>query len=505
MKSKFNNKYVRWGVTAFLVIAAAIAFYYFIFHSSNIKAGLGTVANILMPVVFGLATAYLLTPILNFVEVKILLPLCRKCKLKETPKRKSLVRGTGILITAFLFVMLIYLLFAMLISQIVPSIQGLIKNFDTYVNNVISWINKTLEDNPEFSNNIVKNLDRFSKQLEGWLNDIIPNTAAIIRTVSISVINVLDVLWNFIIGFIISIYVLASKEHFAGQAKKMTYALFEKHTANMIIRNFRFTHQTFIGFLGGKIVDSIIIGILCFVGTTILQTPYAVLVSVIIGVTNVIPFFGPYLGAIPTTILIFVVDPTHPLNCVYFVIFILILQQFDGNFLGPKILGSSTGLTGFWVIFSITFFGGLFGILGMIVGVPIFAVIYAAVKSVINNLLEKKELPTWTKDYETVEYVDESGPHQTIQEPKLSGKKQHSFSFQIYRKKPGNSPNYENTRHESKKEESYSTETAPPKAGPPMDDMLSKEESMEETLCKEEKLSVKETPSTGEEQDMAEK
>ncbi len=240
-------------------------------------------------------------------------------------------------------------------------------------------------------------------------------------------------------------------------------------------------------------------------GTTILQTPYAVLVSVIIGVTNVIPFFGPYLGAIPTTILIFVVDPTHPLNCVYFVIFILILQQFDGNFLGPKILGSSTGLTGFWVIFSITFFGGLFGILGMIVGVPIFAVIYAAVKSVINNLLEKKELPTWTKDYETVEYVDESGLHQTIQEPKLSGKKQHSFSFQIYRKKPGNSPNYENTRHESKKEESYSTETAPPKAGPPMDDMLSKEESMEETLCKEEKLSVKETPSTGEEQDMAEK
>ena len=444
MKSKLNNKYVRWGITAFFVIAAAITFYYFIFHSSNIRAGVSTVINILMPVVFGLVTAYLLTPVLNFVEDKMLTPLCQKCKLKETQKRKSIIRGVGILITAFLFVALIYMLFSMLISQIVPSVQGLIVNFDTYVNNVTRWINQTLEDNPEFSDYITKTLDRFSKQLEEWLNDIIPSTAALIRTVSISVINVLDVLWDFIIGFIISIYVLASKERFAGQAKKITYALFEKHTANMIIRNFRFTHQTFIGFLGGKIVDSIIIGILCFIGTSILKTPYAVLVSVIIGVTNVIPFFGPYLGAIPSTILIFVVDPMHPLNCVYFVIFILVLQQFDGNFLGPKILGSSTGLTGFWVIFSITLFGGLFGILGMIVGVPIFAVIYAAIKSVVNTMLEKKELPRETKEYENVEYVDETGLHQIVEEPKSSPKKQHSFSFQIYHKKPNNDQGDEN-------------------------------------------------------------
>ena len=469
MKSKLNNKYVRWGLTTFLVIAAAISFYYFIFHSSNIKAGVGTVMNILMPVVFGLVTAYLLTPVLNFVEEKMLTPLCRKCKLKETPKQKSIIRGIGILITAFLFVALIYMLFSMLISQIVPSVQGLIVNADTYVSNVTHWINQTLEDNPEFSDYITMTLDRFSKQLEEWLNEILPSTAALIRTVSISVMNVLDVLWDFIIGFIISIYVLSSKERFAGQAKKITYALFEKHTANMIIRNFRFTHQTFIGFLGGKIVDSIIIGILCFIGTSILKTPYAVLVSVIIGVTNVIPFFGPYLGAIPSTILIFVVDPTHPLNSVYFVIFILVLQQFDGNFLGPKILGSSTGLTGFWVIFSITLFGGLFGILGMIVGVPIFAVIYAAIKSVINTMLEKKELPKETKEYENVEYVDETGLHQMIVETKSSPKKQHSFSFQIHHKKnnpaqDGESKSYEqeytNTddAHSTEEEQKYAIE-----------------------------------------------
>lgn len=166
-------------------------------------------------------------------------------------------------------------------------------------------------------------------------------------------------------------------------------------------------------------MDSIIIGILCFVGTSIMGTPYAALVSVIIGFTNIIPFFGPFLGAVPCAILVFIVDPVHPLNCVYFVLFILVLQQFDGNILGPKILGSSTGLTGFWVIFAITFFGGLLGVTGMIIGVPIFAVIYAGIRSGVNILLRKKDMPTETKKYETVDYVDEEGSfHETIPEEK---------------------------------------------------------------------------------------
>lgn len=412
MKFKINNKYFRWGLTAFLVLAAAITFYYFIFHSSNIRAGFHIMINILMPVVWGLAIAYLLTPILNFVEDKLFLPLCKKCRIKETPKRNSVIRGIGILITAFLFLALIYMLFSMLVSQIVPSVESIIVNSDSYTNNIIKWINKTLEDNPDISSYAVKMVDNYSEQLETWLSEIIPNTVDLIKTVSISVLNVLGVLWDFIIGFIISIYVLASKEKFAGQAKKVAFALFERDTANLVIKNFRFTHKTFIGFLSGKVIDSIIIGILCFIGTSILKTPYAVLVSVIIGVTNVIPFFGPYLGAIPSTILIFIVDPLHPLNCVYFVIFILVLQQFDGNILGPKILGNSTGLTGFWVIFAITFFGGLFGVTGMIVGVPIWAVIYAAIRSVVNTMLQKKNMPCEVSRYENLDYVDEEGFHE---------------------------------------------------------------------------------------------
>ncbi len=420
MKFKLNNKYVRWGVTAFLVLAAAITFYYFVFHSSNIVAGFHTIIDVLMPVVFGMAIAYLLTPILNFLEAKLLIPLFDKLKIKKTAKRNSVIRVVGIMITVFLFLTMIYILFAMLISQIVPSVEGIISNFDSYTNNVIAWINQIFKDNTELGQYATKTIDSILAELEKWLKDIIPTTVALIKTISVSVMNVLSVLWDFVIGFIISIYMLASKERFAGQIKKVIYAVFERDTANITIRNFRFTHRTFIGFLGGKVIDSICIGILCFIGTSIMGTPYPALVSVIIGVTNIIPFFGPFLGAIPSTILIFVVDPMHPLNCVYFVIFVFVLQQFDGNILGPKILGDSTGLTGFWVIFAITLFGGLYGVLGMIVGVPIFAVIYAAVKAIVNTMLEKKKMPKGSEEYEDIEYVDEDGFHHL---PKDTGSK----------------------------------------------------------------------------------
>ena len=412
MKFKLNNKYIRWGLTAFLVIASGICFYYLIFHVSNLRANLASLIEILMPIMFGLGTAYLLTPVLNFVERKILFVLCNKIRIKESVRRNKIIGGTGILITAFLFFFLIYILIAMLLSQIVPSIQNIVVNFDTYLNNITVWLNELLANNADIKDYVTKNIDRYSNELELWMNEtLLSATSEVIKTVSLSVLSTLGVLWDFIIGFIISIYVLSSKEIFAGQAKKIIYAVFHRDTANVVINNFRFTHKTFIGFVGGKILDSIIIGILCFIGTALMKTPYAALVSVVIGVTNIIPFFGPFLGAIPTTILIFVVDPAHPLNCVYFVIFILVLQQFDGNILGPKILGNSTGITGFWVIFSITLFGGLFGVLGMIIGVPLFAVLYAMIKSFISASLRKKNMPEGTGSYINVGAVDQSGFH----------------------------------------------------------------------------------------------
>lgn len=425
MKFRINNKYFRWGLTAFLAIAAAIVFYYFMFHSSNIKSGINTITDILMPVVVGMAIAYLLTPVLNFVEQKILFPLCKKLRIKDGKKKKSVIRGISILVTAFLFVGLIYLLLFMIISQIVPSVQNIVMNFDSYTTTITKWLNQALEDNPEAGEYVIKMVTKYSGELEDWVTDILPNNAAgLIKTVSMSTIGFIGALWDFVIGFIISIYMMASKEKFAGQAKKILYAIFEQDTSNTIIKNFRFTHRTFIGFLSGKIVDSIIIGILCFIGTSIMKLPYAALVSVIIGVTNIIPFFGPFLGAVPCTLLIFVANPLHPLNCLYFVVFILVLQQVDGNIIGPKILGSSTGLTGFWVIFAITLFGGLFGVFGMIIGVPILAVLYAAVRSAVNTALARKELPTETRKYEKLEYVDEDGFHEIVPEENNKSVKQ---------------------------------------------------------------------------------
>ena len=416
MKFKNTNKYFQWGLTAFLVIAASICFYYLVFYGSNIKTGIKTVSNILMPIVFGLITAYLLTPVLNFIENRALIPLCNKMRVKESKRRGSIIRGAGILITAFLFVIIIYGLFAMLVSEIVPSIQSIANNFDNYINNFTVWLNdELLANNPELKEYAIRSIDKYSVDFETWLNEtLIPKSSAFIMTVSLSVISMLKVLWNFILGFIISIYVMASKEKLAGQAKKIAYAVFPKKTANKIIRNFRFTHKTFIGFISGKILDSLIIGILCFIGTSIMRTPYAVLISVIIGLTNIIPFFGPFLGAIPTTILIFLVDISNPLNPVYFIIFILILQQIDGNIIGPKILGNSTGISGFWVIFAITLFGGFFGIPGMIVGVPIFAVLFAAIKALVNSSLRKKKMPEETSYYLNVGSVDEEGFHDYV-------------------------------------------------------------------------------------------
>lgn len=405
MKFRIDKKYIRWGITAFLVIAASISFYYLLFHGSNISSGFHSLANLAMPILDGLILAYLLTPILNAVEKKGLLPLCQKINIKtEEKKIRKKIRMLSILLTMIIVSVAVYSFFAMVIPQLIRSIQSIIFQFPVYIDNLTGWITKLLADYPEVAAAFFDVLENYSDQLNHYVNDsFLPKMNELIRSVSMSFLGFVMQLWNLIIGFIISIYILSSKELFAGQAKKMIYAFFETDMANAVIADVRFTHRTFSGFMVGKVIDSIIIGIICFAGTNLMGTPYAVLISVIVGITNVIPFFGPYLGAIPSALLVLMVDP---IQCLYFIIFILILQQFDGNILGPKILGNSTGLSSFWVIFSITLFGGLFGVLGMIIGVPAFAVFYAAVKSIVNHLLRRKQLPTDTVKYLNVGSIE---------------------------------------------------------------------------------------------------
>lgn len=420
MKFKFDKKYLYWGITAFLVVAASILFYYILFHSSNLSSAMGIFVGIAMPVIDGFVIAYLMTPVLNKIESCIIRPLYVKTKQPMTPKNKRRIRSLSILATIVLVLVILYEFFGLIIPELVRSIQSIIFQFPMYINNLNNWAMGLMKNNPDLEQVVNSLIDQYSSKILDYVNsNLLPNVQNLIKTLSSSVIGIFKALWNFVIGFIISIYVLGSKEKFAGQAKKIAYALFDRKTGNEVIANFRFIHSTFIGFIGGKIVDSIIIGIICFACTTIIGTPYAILVSVIVGVTNIIPFFGPWIGGVPSALLVLMVDPIQAL---YFIILILVIQQFDGNILGPKILGDSTGLSGFWVIFAITIFGGLFGVLGMVVGVPIFAVFYAGVRALVNRFLRKKGLPTSTEPYLTVGSIDEDSRFNEYVRP--SGEKQ---------------------------------------------------------------------------------
>lgn len=404
MKFRWDKKYLNWGITLFGSITASICFYYLLFHGVSLKTGLDKVVNISMPVINGLAFAYLLTPIVNFIESRIIEPILTKYKINIKKKRKGKIRFVSVILTVFVFMIFVYGFFAMVIPQLIKSIQSIVLQFPIYITNLEHWVMNLLSDNPNIESVATELFNQYSPELEKWINQgLLPQINQLVRTLSTSLIGFFKALWNLILGFIISIYLLSSKELFKAQSKKVIYAILEPKAANSFLNSLRFTHKTFSGFLGGKILDSIIIGILCFICTSFIGTPYPVLISVIIGITNIIPFFGPYLGAIPSSILILMVDP---IQCLYFIIFILFLQQFDGNVLGPKILGDSTGLSGFWVIFSITIFGGLFGIFGMFIGVPTFAVILAAFKSICNRLLHKKGLSTETGRYLNLSVVE---------------------------------------------------------------------------------------------------
>ena len=428
MKFRWDKKYLYWGVTAFLVICASICFYYLLFYRSNLWDGVKTFINITMPVLDGFVLAYLLSPVLNQIEKKMLYPayssFTNQDKQDFSEKTRKNLRKLGILITVILTFLFLYCFFSILIPQLLISIQNIILQFPYYIQNLNDWILGIFADNPDLEGIVNSLLIRYSSKLEDWVTyNLLPQANSLLKFVSTgligSVIGFAKALWNLLIGFIISIYLLDGKEKFAGQGKKIIYSCFSIDTANIFVSNVRFIHHTFIGFIGGKIIDSIIIGIICYFGTMLLGTPYAVLVSVIVGVTNIIPFFGPYMGAVPSAILILMVDP---IQAFYFIIFIFLLQQFDGNILGPKILGDSTGLSSFWVIFSITLFGGLLGVLGMVIGVPVFAVIYAGIRAVIHRRLEDKALPTSTDEYIRLRSIEGDGIF-TKYEPRAKKKK----------------------------------------------------------------------------------
>ena len=435
MKINIDKKHISLGITSFLVVASSICFYYLLFHGDRFLGKINAILVIASPVIYGIILAYLLTPIVNTIEKKLLSPLFTKSSEMNSTKKKWM-RFLSVLMTVIIVILFIYGFFSILIPNVISSVKSISFAFPIYVNNLMHFADKYFEANPDIEALFNQLVSTYSVEIDKYLNNtIIPQMESLLKTVSLSLISVLKAMWNLIIGLIISIYVLCSKEIFAGQSKKIIYAIFSTKTANSLIKDFRFISDTFIGFISGKIVDSIIIGIICFIGTSLLKIPYALLVSVIVGITNIIPFFGPYLGAIQSAILILMINP---IKCITFIIFILILQQVDGNVIGPKILGQSTGLSGFWVIFSITIFGGLFGFLGMIIGVPFFAVVYAMTRRIIDRMLKKRNLPISTSEYMDLDHIDENNENTFIEKNNNETKRFFKISF---KKKPSQQEN----------------------------------------------------------------
>ena len=429
MKNFLEKKYVQIGVTAFCVIAASLLFYFGIFHTASITKGLKAIYNILTPIVYAAAISYVLWPLIRFMEKSIIYRICEKKNWKPSEKVRHGIRMICVIVTLLLFFFGIYGLLSMLIPELINSITNIIDNLPRYINNIEKWLTNLLKNYPELEENSSMIFSTVTARAETWLtNDLLPKINLLVASFSTGFMGALVFLKNFLIGAMISIYLLYGKESYVAQGKRLLYCLFSTQTTNNIIRDLQYVDKTFGGFIIGKVLDSLIIGILCYIGTTLLNLPYALLVSVIVGVTNVIPFFGPYIGAVPSAVLILLVNP---IQCIYFVIFILLLQQFDGNFLGPKILGGSTGLSSFMVIVAILVGGGLFGIFGMFVGVPACAIICTVIRNGIQSRLEKKKMPIDLESYRDIDHLDAK----TLQPIAPSAQKPGSDSaFKSYRK-----------------------------------------------------------------------
>ena len=396
--------YFRWGMTAFLTVAACITFFFVLYRWDNIMSIIGKILDSAESIIIGLALAYLLMPIKSYIE-KRAYKLLSKQKIKKEHAKKW-ARTIGIAGAIIFLFLIIAILIMSLGPALVTSIIGLIDSMPGYVESFVEWISESGLADTEVAGLIGYSINTLTVEVENWAKtEIVPLAQQYISQITSGVLTVLKTILNFLIGIVAMTYVMSIEESLIGQGKKIIYAIFPAKKGNVIIETIRKSHKIFGGFVIGKIIDSAIIGIIAYIGCLILKIPSALLVAFIIGVTNVIPFFGPFIGAVPTVALVLIQSPIHAL---YLVIFILILQQLDGNIIGPKILGESTGLSAFWILTSISVAGGLFGFFGMLLGVPVFAVIYYIIQQILKYRMNEKHLSADTEEYVDLKKIDET-------------------------------------------------------------------------------------------------
>ncbi len=382
MKLYTNKRYNTIALYAVIVIAINVLIVVAVFRFGTILNVLSALIGVLMPLIWGLIIAFLTNPIMVRIENLF------KSKISKKPARKRLFRFISVTISSVLFLGVVVGIIAVIVPEFISSFNDIINNFSSIVSNTQRWINRLLRNYPQVESFISDQLVEFGTDLtriQPMLENILSGAWGFVNIVK-----------NFVLGFIVSIYLLFSKESLIAQTKKVLFALFKKPFCEKALRLGSRANSVFSSFLSGQLIDAMVVGVLCFIGLTILDMPYNVLISVIVGVTNVIPFFGPFIGAVPSGLLILLVEPR---KLIWFLIFIVILQQFDGNILCPKIVGGSTGLPAFWVMISLFVGGGLFGFAGMILAVPTFALIYSLTRESVESRLRKKKMPVSTRYY----------------------------------------------------------------------------------------------------------
>ncbi|NWO21174.1 AI-2E family transporter [Oribacterium sp. oral taxon 102] len=409
MKREKWEEQIKWGLTAFLVLAAAVAVYLLSTNLKTIQAGLSTLLMILRPIIYGAVMAYLMAPVYDWAAgaVRKRLSLLSSAERAQTGKpsdkgiaerlrkradrMEGIARLTGTLAALLLLITVSTGLVSMVIPELLKSVTNLINTFPSTAGNFYDSASQALSGYPEVQTTLENLYEELYSFVSGFMsNTLLPNIRNIVGSLSSGILSMVKWLMNLLLGLIVMVYLLNMKEKLVGQFRKLLFAFFPQHMAEAVVSELKYIDRMFGGFIVGKIVDSVIIGFLTFFVLSVMKMPYVMLVSVVVGATNVIPFFGPFIGAIPSFVLIFLASPMQGL---YFLIVILVIQQLDGNVIGPKILGNSTGVSSFWVLFSILLFGGLFGFVGMIIAVPTWAVLMNLLRRYVNRRLREKRLP----------------------------------------------------------------------------------------------------------------
>ncbi len=401
MKEKYSN-YLRWAITTVCTVSICLIIFFMLFRSAELMAFFKKLSNTLLPVIIGGIIAYLINPIVNFLD-RIFTKLLLRFKV-STQKTQRIALWLSVFLSMALFLFFVYFLISLILPELDSNIRNFVSNFDNYVATITRWFSEleVLQDNPTLYDNLSATLDKMLDSVENWLStSLLTSLSGILSGLTFRIIGIFNVVIDIAVGLIVTVYILFSKRKYTAKAKRFAYVLFKPQAANTVLTMASRCNRIFSGFISGKLLDSLIIGMMCFIGLSIFRMPYTLLVSVIVGVTNIIPFFGPFIGAIPSAVLILLSDPTNLKPVLIFVIFIICLQQFDGNILGPKILGDSTGISALMVVVSISIGGGFFGFMGMFLAVPTFAVISYLFHCFIHYRLRKKGLPP-----EHVNYID---------------------------------------------------------------------------------------------------